>query len=155
MVKIANRGEELAKKKYDYVLKDLEDMIKDPPTELCRKSYNDRSDVLTEGDESWEEDDAHRKRPSDPSADELIKKLSQLKEEFESYCKQMICIGFNSSKYDMNLVKSHQVKHLNMEKDNVFTVKRKNQFACLANSTLKFLGITSYLPPGTNYANFF
>ena len=105
---------------------------------------------MTEGDESSEEDlffgcnDAHRTRPSDPTADELIKKLSQLKEEFESYDKQMICLGFNSSKYDMNLVKYHWAKHLHMEKDNVFTVKRNNEYACLANSTLKFLDITSY-----------
>ena len=155
MVKVANRGEELVKKKFDYVLKDLEDMIMDSPTELCRKSYNDRRDILTEGDESWEEDDAYRTRPSDPTADELIKKLGQLKEKFESYCKQMMCLGFNSSKYDMNLVKSHRAKHLHMEKDNVFTVKQNNQYACLANSTLKFLDITSNLLPGINYANFF
>ena len=50
---ISNRGEVLAKKKFDYVLKELEDMIKDPPTELCRINHNDRSDALTEGDESW------------------------------------------------------------------------------------------------------
>nr|XP_022301117.1 uncharacterized protein LOC111109328 [Crassostrea virginica] len=160
MENIANRGEELARKKFDYVLKELEDMIKDPPTELCRISHNDRSDALTEGDESWEEDlfdgcdDAYRSQPSDSAADELVKKLIQLKEQFESYCKQMICLGFNSSKYDMNLVKSHLAKHLQMEKDNVFTVKRNNQYACLSNSTLKFLDITSYLSPGINYANF-
>ena len=41
-----------------------------------------------------------------------------------------------------------------MEKDNVFTVKRNNKYACLANSTLKFLDITSCLSPGINYAIF-
>ena len=100
MGKIANRGEELAKKKFDYVLKELEDMIKDPPTELYRIRYDERNDPLAEEDELCEEDlfggcdDAHTTRPSNSTADELIKKLSQLKEEIESYCKQMICLGF-------------------------------------------------------------
>ena len=99
-------------------------------------------------------DDAYRTQPSDSTVDELVKNLSQLKEQFESYCKQMICLGFNSSRYDMNLVKFHLAKRLQMEKDNVFTVKRNNQYACLSNSTLKFLDITSYLSPGINYAIF-
>ena len=41
-----------------------------------------------------------------------------------------------------------------MHTDNVFTVKRNNQYACLATSTLKFLDVTSYLSPGINYATF-
>ena len=160
MEKIAYRGEELAKKKFDYALKELEYMIKDPPTELCRITYDDHNDALVEGGKSWEgdllgeDDDVPRPRPSDSEVYELIKKLSQLKEEFESYCKQMIRLGFNSSKYDMNLVKSNFAKHLQMEKDNMFTVMRTNQYSCLANSTFKFLDITSYLSPGINYANF-
>ena len=115
---------------------------------------------MAEEDELWEEDlfggcdDAHATRPSDSTADELIKKVSQLKEEIKFCCKQMICLGFNSSKNELNLVKSHLAKHLQMEKDNVFTIKRNNQYVCLANSTLKFLDITSYLSPGINYANF-
>lgn len=34
---------------------------------------------------------------------------NKLKEEFEKYCEQMICISFNSAKYDINLIKSYLV----------------------------------------------
>ena len=54
----------------------------------------------------------------------------------------------------MNLVKSHLAKHLQMENNNVFTIKRNDQYANLANNTLKFQYITSYLSTGINYASF-
>lgn len=34
--------------------------------------------------------------------DEEEKQSKKLKEEFENYCEQIICIGFNSAKYDIN-----------------------------------------------------
>lgn len=34
------------------------------------------------------------------------KYAEKLKDEFETYCQQLICIGFNSAKYDINLIKS-------------------------------------------------
>ena len=119
MEKVAHLGE------FDYVLKEQEDMVNDP---LWRKRiYHGKKDLFDGCD------DAHTTPPSSSTADELIKKLSQLKEEFESYCKQMTCLSFKSSKYDMNLVKSHLAKHLQMEKKYVFTIKGNNQYACLAN----------------------
>lgn len=34
------------------------------------------------------------------------KYAEKLKDEFETNCQQLICIGFNSAKYDINLIKS-------------------------------------------------
>ena len=136
MKKIAERGEELARIKFKDVFDELENMI-NHPEEVVR---------------SYDDDDG---QVSSDTLSDNVEKVSVLKSDFEDYCKQMICMGFNSSKYDMNLIKSHLAKHLNIDQDNLFTVKRNNQYACLANSSLKFLDITSYLSPGINYSKFF
>lgn len=83
------------------------------------------------------------------------KKLSKkLKEEFESYCEQMICIGFNSAKYDINLIKSYLVKHLRLDENGAFVAKRNNVYSCISTNTFKFLDISQYLSPGINYSGF-
>lgn len=38
--------------------------------------------------------------------------LKKLREELDSYCSQTIVLGFNSAKYDMNLVKTLQMDTL-------------------------------------------
>lgn len=78
-----------------------------------------------------------------------------MKEELDAYCRQTVVLGFNSAKYDMNLVKTHLAKTLDMhELGKNFTVKRNNSYACLANDKFKFLDITSYLAPGVSYVKF-
>lgn len=85
----------------------------------------------------------------------LKKSFEKLKAELDTYCRQMICLGFNSSNYDLNLIKTHIAKQLNMHNTkNKFTVKRNNRYACLCNDNFKFLDITSYLAPAVNYSQF-
>jgi hypothetical protein len=90
---------------------------------------------------------------------EEVKKMKELYEklkgELDAYCRQQICLGFNSSNYDLNLIKSHIAKQLNMHKaKNNFMVKRNNQYTCLANEDFKFLDIASHLAPEVNYSKF-
>lgn len=74
---------------------------------------------------------------------------------FETYCRQVPTIGFNSSNYDLNLVKTQLASHLGLHlPGNKFIVKKNNSYMCLSNDRLKFLDMTSYLPPGTSYDNF-
>ncbi|KAK3097803.1 hypothetical protein FSP39_013348 [Pinctada imbricata] len=132
MESIAAAGAELAREKFKGAYEELEAKINDPVSDL---GFQDR----------------------EPTADEVSDRaeaLSDLQEELDAYCKQMICLGFNSANYDLNLIKSHIAKYLNLDQVNLFTVKRNNQYACLATNTLKFLDITSYLSPGINYAKF-
>lgn len=95
----------------------------------------------------------------DTEIEKLIKEeqkyAEKLKEEFEKYCQQLICIGFNSARYDINLIKSYLVKHLIPEKGNeTFTVKRNNSYACISTPQFKFLDITQYLSQDINYSGF-
>lgn len=41
-------------------------------------------------------------------------RLSRRLEKIDQYYNQMICLGFNSAKYDCNPIKKYLVKHLNM-----------------------------------------
>jgi hypothetical protein len=140
MRRIAERTYELAKEKlsgaFEQLLKQIESTFEPAAMEV---------DEAGGADEEWMlEQQTHRKQ------------LLKLQEELEAYCKQTICLGFNSSKYDTNLIKAHLAKHLGMHvsSDKCFTVKRNNQYACISNGQFKFLDITQYLAPGTSYVKF-
>ena len=132
MQEIAKMGDLLPREKFKVVFDELDEMIDNPEESLSISHSTFTSSQAL----------AHQKS------------LKGVREKLEAYCQQMICLGFNSSKYDMNLIKSHLAMHLNMDKESCFTVKRNNQYACLSNKTLKFLDITSYLSPGINYSKF-
>ena len=49
----------------------------------------------------------------DPTARRLMSKLiATCKEEFQTYCRRAVCIGFNSGKYDINLLRKTLVNQL-------------------------------------------
>lgn len=83
--------------------------------------------------------------------------IRRTRDRFETYCRQVPTIGFNSSNYDLNLVKTQLAAHLglHLSTGNKFIVKRNNSYMCLANDKLKFLDMTNYLPPDTSYDIFF
>ena len=86
----------------------------------------------------------------------MFKKITALKQRFEHYCLCTPVLGFNSSKYDLNLVKSKLCKHLALADPDVtsFTVKRNNSYLTIATPTLKFLDISHYIAPSYSYAQF-
>ena len=74
---------------------------------------------------------------------------------------QLPVIGFNSGRYDLNVIKQFFIPYLlkPSKQDNEeeeadetrFVIKRQNTFMCFATKKLKFLDITSYLAPGFSY----
>ena len=80
--------------------------------------------------------------------------LAVLKFKYEQWMMQIPVIGFNSAKYDINMVKPYLVKAL-MEKDLIkFVVKKSNAFMCITTEQLKFVDIRNYLAPGFHYATY-
>ena len=72
--------------------------------------------------------------------------IEELKKELDENCLQLICLGFTSAKYNLNLVKTHIAKHLDMhDGQKVFTIKRNNQYACLIS---RFSTLLNIWPPG-------
>ena len=81
--------------------------------------------------------------------------LINLRNSVLKFCKQLPVLGFNSSRYDLNLVKSKILKCLNMHKDKqAFVIKKCNAYLCISNEHFKFLDLSAYLAPGVSYAQF-
>ena len=68
---------------------------------------------------------------------------------------QLPVIGFNSGKYDMNVIKRFFVPYLltpsEDEDESCFVIKRQNTFMCFSTNKLRFLDIINYLAPGFSY----
>jgi len=80
------------------------------------------------------------------------KQHQAVKGRFVSYLQEHIVIGFNSSPYDIPLVKAHLLEYL-LDKIKFVILKGKS-FTCLTATKLKFLGIKNYTAPGFDYAKF-
>ena len=86
----------------------------------------------------------------------MLKKIELLHGRFDQYCSCVPVLGFNSSKYDLNLVKSKLCEHLQLtdQDKHSFTVKRNNSYLTIATPSLKFLDVSHYIAPGYSYAQF-
>jgi hypothetical protein len=131
--------------------------------EKCEKWKPEEMDEMTPEHETMEPDrddveseDENFEGENEPTGNVIMyNALSRLRERFKGYCKQLPIIGFNSSRYDLNLIKGHLAKALNLfeGKDN-FIVKKNNSYMCIGTDTFKFLDITQYLAPGSSYTKF-
>jgi G:T-mismatch repair DNA endonuclease (very short patch repair protein) len=88
----------------------------------------------------------------------MLNQLENLKLKFEKYVTEIPVLGFNSGRYDINLVKGKILEqmelHLAENKKSIFVIKKNNCYSCISNGQLKFLDITQYLSPGTSYRQF-
>ena len=66
------------------------------------------------------------------------------------WCAQVPVVGFNSGRYDLNLIKEHFVEEL-ADLGNVHVGKKANTTMFIKTPTLLFLDIINYLGPGTSY----
>jgi len=69
-----------------------------------------------------------------------------------SYLQEHIVIGFNSSCYDIPLVKAYLLEYL-LDKIK-FVILEGKSFTCLTTAKLKFLDIKNHIAPGFDYAKF-
>ena len=65
------------------------------------------------------------------------------------WLRQLPVIGFNSGKYDLNMIKRSFVPLL--ISNNAAVIKRQNTFMCFSTTNLKVLDVTQYLAPGVSY----
>ena len=98
-----------------------------------------------------EESDIHRAK----LASHYIKAINNLKGEFERYITQLPVIGFNSGKYDVNLIKHQIMSYISNQynESDIFTIKRENTYFSIATPDLKFLDISN-LAAGCSYSKF-
>ena len=82
--------------------------------------------------------------------------LGDVKEQWSQWVNQVLVIGFNSDKYDINMVKEYFVKEISYNKEDgcdedVFPAKKENDFMFLTTSKFKFLDVKNYIGPGLSY----
>ena len=68
------------------------------------------------------------------------------------WLRQLPVIGFNSGKYDLNMIKRSFVPLL--ISNNAAVIKRQNTYMCIYTDELKFVDICNYLAPGVSYAKY-
>ncbi len=75
--------------------------------------------------------------------------------KFQGNMGSLPVLGFNSAKYDLNLVKQKLAKHLRLDEQRFgFTIKKNNSYACISTDEFAFLDVSHFLAPGTSYSGF-
>ena len=83
------------------------------------------------------------------------KRLCNLKRELLNYISRVPVLGFNSGRYDLNLIKREfHAFFSEREKNEIHTVKRCNQYIAVYTKNCLFLDMLNYLAPGYSYANY-
>ena len=82
-------------------------------------------------------------------------KISKLRQDFENYYSTIPVFGFNTSRYDLNLIKEYLLHHLLIEKNVVPKVIRTgNKYIGMNFLGLQFLDILNFLGGVTTLDNF-
>lgn len=109
------------------------------------EDFNLQSDNDDDNNDSEQLENVNKKKMFDA--------LLKLKKRFNLYCSQLCVFGFNSSSYDLPLIKSKLAKHLNLI-ENSYTIKKANKYICIANNHFRFLDVCNYLSAGSSYSQF-
>ena len=97
---------------------------------------------LEQGDE-WDETETR-----------LLKHLEKLKLNLNTWMKKLVVLGFNSGKYDINVLLPFLVERCKSQGIHIRPVKRNSSFITLSTDQLQFLDLSNYLAPNTSYAQY-
>ena len=77
----------------------------------------------------------------------------KVEEQWSQWANQIPVIGFNSGKYDLNMVKEYFVKEIGYNKDDKCNedVFAANDYMFLTTSKFKFLDVKNYIGDGISY----
>ena len=130
--------------------------VSDAAFESLKPSYESVLDKLKMLKEEWdsaEEECGLEEAESEANADESkTNPFNTLAGQLHGWLYQLPVIGFNSGKYDLNMIKRSFVPLL--ISNNAAVIKRQNTYMCLYTDKLKFLDIVNYLAPGVSYAKY-
>ena len=132
--------------------------ISDAAYESLSASYADVLDQLKARKESWDEAESEANTEEEENEKESkTNPFNTLAEQLLGWLRQLPVIGFNSGKYDLNVVKKFFIPYLMKpsEDDEIdetrFVIKRQNTFMCFSTNKLKFLDMVNFLAPGYSY----
>ena len=120
--------------------------ISDAAYESLLPLYADVLEELKTRKEAWDEEE------EEEDGKKTVNPCKTLEKQLQTWLRQLPVIGFNSGKYDLNVVKKFFVPLLIHK--NAAVIKRQNTFMCFSTTNLKFLDVTQYLAPGVSYAKY-
>ena len=82
--------------------------------------------------------------------EERVRLPKEAAKSYVNWVKQVPVFGFNSGRYDINMIKEYFVKNLASLSD-VNVAKKENSYMFLSTPNFKFLDIKNYLAPGLSY----
>ena len=86
--------------------------------------------------------------------------LCGLCERLDNYAECLPIIGFNSQRYDINVMKGALMKRLfgagtdKRSEKRTFIVKRQDAMTCVQTEQFRFLDIVNFMSPGFNYSSY-
>ena len=113
------------------------------------------ADVLADLDArkyAWEEDIKEAEEEEEEAEGGRNNPYKTLIGQLLGWLRQLPVIGFNSGKYDLNMIKRSFAPLL--ISNNAAVIKRQNTYMCLYTDELKFVDICNYLAPGVSYATY-
>ena len=128
----------------------LVDTLEREPTHICERDPAVLVKKFMEELERREENIRERVRATfKPDDINMLTKMQRLK--IEEWCDQVPVLGFNSGKYDLNLIRKHFAELVADTTDKVKVAKNGNKIMFILTKKARFLDIINYLGPGTSY----
>ena len=101
------------------------------------------------------EDDNEEKDASTQFLQMQKNQLIELQEHLQRYCNVLVVFGFNSAKYDINLIKSYLLPiHINERNMEPTVIKQANQFVSFKFGDVQLLDIMNLLGGATSFDSF-
>ena len=127
---------------------EIETTIKSKPTRTL-ESLNEcrcRNQRVFDFEDQCFEDDNEEKDASTQILQMQKNQLIELQEHLELYCNVLPVFGFNSAKYDINLIKSYLLPILINERNmEPIVIKKANQFVSFKFGDVQLLDIMNFL----------
>ena len=77
--------------------------------------------------------------------------LNGLQKKFAHFLPSIPVVGFNSQRYDLNVMKGPLLKFLHQRDKIKFTIKRESKMQCVETDQFRFLDISNFIAPGFSY----
>ena len=119
--------------------------------EHLNQRHSQRERVIVHDNDEYFNDPAEEKELSTQFLQMQKNQLIDLQEHFESYCNTLSVFGFNSPKYEINLIKSYLLLILvNERQTEPKVIKKANQFVSFMFGDVQLLDIMNFAGGATS-----
>ena len=107
-------------------------------------------DEETKADRAFIDDD-DLEEEDDLSLYRRVRERERLLTNLRRHLTELVVVGFNSGKYDLNVLKDILIPHLVHRSGIDLVIKRYHAYLALRTGALKFVDISNFVAAGTSY----